>query len=1013
MAEPPTRERQSLHEERAFLALADALTPLIALIQGEKLVYVNPAGCALIGRSREELVGHDFWEFALAEDRERVKQRELARQAGVEQPRRFVERIPHADGRELWLDFNVDVIRLDGVATTLVTGLDVTERKKAEEALKKSERLFRALYERTPTVMWSVGWDGRYKEVSDALLEKLGYERHEIIGVDSREHLTPESRRRVEEMNARALEARDWWTRDFPLQVLHKDGTVFDIQFSGVPELDEHGVPTGWLCVATDFTEVNRAQEALRASEERFRSAFENAAVAKGIATPAMRFQQVNRAYCEMTGYSREELLGMSPHDLTHPEDDGASVALLHRLLAGPLSSGSCVKRYRHKDGRTVWGQQTVTLVRDARGGPAYFLAEVVDITERRKAEEQLRDREAKLAEAQRVAHLGSWEHDIASGRSIWSDEMYGIFGFDPKTFDPTYHTAIPRIHPDDVAHSGAYVQETIRNGTPYEYEFRIVRDGGEVRNLWTIGRAELGPDGRPSRIYGIVQDVTERKRAEEGLRASERRFRNLYEQAPVMMTVVGPDLRFREVSNFWLARFGYERHEVVGRHAFEFVTPESHARLSEELQRHVAAGEHVVRGRPVQGIRKDGTLLDALVTSLLEIDVHGQFQGAVTVGMDVTDMRRAEEAVRESEARYRALVQHAPEAIVVADGDNGKFVDVNEQAVRLFRRTRAELLSLGPAECSPALQPNGRASPEMAQDMIQRTALETQTFEWTHLDGEGRDIPCLIRLSKMPDRTRNLIRATIADISQQKAMEEKLRQDDRMAAIGVLAAGVAHEIGNPLLALSMAAQSLQRKSPADLAGEYAAKKLALIREHIERISRIVRQMSDLARAPAQTRSAVDLNRVVERSLEVVRYDKRAKQVAIEVDAGGELPRVQAAEDQLVQVCLNLALNALDAVAANPPERPRSLRIGVRCTERDGRRFVRAGFRDSGPGVPEASRAKIFQPFFTTKEPGKGTGLGLYVSYRIIEEHRGKLGFDSDPGRGTEFYIELPAGENP
>ena len=76
-------------------------------------------------------------------------------------------------------------------------------------------------------------------------------------------------------------------------------------------------------------------------------------------------------------------------------------------------------------------------------------------------------------------------------------------------------------------------------------------------------------------------------------------------------------------------------------------------------------------------------------------------------------------------------------------------------------------------------------------------------------------------------------------------------------------------------------------------------------------------------------------------------------------------------------------------------------------------RFVRAGFRDSGPGVPEASRAKIFQPFFTTKEPGKGTGLGLYVSYRIIEEHRGKLGFDSDPGRGTEFYIELPAGENP
>jgi signal transduction histidine kinase len=100
-------------------------------------------------------------------------------------------------------------------------------------------------------------------------------------------------------------------------------------------------------------------------------------------------------------------------------------------------------------------------------------------------------------------------------------------------------------------------------------------------------------------------------------------------------------------------------------------------------------------------------------------------------------------------------------------------------------------------------------------------------------------------------------------------------------------------------------------------------------------------------------------------------------------------------------------------VAANAPDRPKSLKIGVRCHDRDGRRFVRAGFRDSGPGIPEASRARIFQPFFTTKEPGKGTGLGLSVSYRIIEEHQGKLGFDTDPARGTEFFFELPVREKP
>lgn len=878
MSERPTQLRQDLHAEAAFLALADALSPLVALIEGERLVYVNPAGCTLLGRPREQLVGNDFWEYALAEE-ERHELRERARQAGVGEPRRFVGRVRHADGHERWIDYSVDALRLDGRTATLVTGQDVTEQRSA--------------------------------------------------------------------------------------------------------------------------------QQTARRSAERFRSMFENAAVAKGMASPELRFIQVNRAYCEMFGYSEDELRAMSPVDLTHPEDDGASAGLMRELLSGALTSGRVVKRYRHKDGHTVWGEQTVTLFRDAQGHPEFFLAEVVDVTERRRAEELLRDREAKLAEAQRVAHLGSWEYDVAADRSTWSEELYRIFGLDPATFTPSMTAAFARFHDDDRERVTAIVAEAIRSGQPFDFEARFVLAGGEVRLLHSIGRAETDGSGRATRLYGVAQDVTERKRAEEALRTSERRFRDLYTQAPVMMTVVGPDMRVREVSNFWLERFGYERHEVVGRLAFDFVTPDSHARLTEELQKNVAAGQHVVRSRPVQGIRKDGSLLDALVTSMLEIDAQGQLQGAVTVGLDVTHMLRAEEALRESEARYRALVEHAPEAIVVADGDNGKFVDVNEQAMRLLRRTREELLALGPADCSPPFQPNGRASSEMAQDVIRRTALATQTFEWVHVDGEGRDIPCLVRLSKMPHRTLNLIRATITDISQQKALEEKLRHEDRMAAIGVLAAGVAHEIGNPLLALSMAAQSLQRK----LADEYAQKKLALISEHIERISKIVRQMSDLARPRAARKTACDLNRVVERSLEIIRYDKRAKEVRIRFEPCADAPLVQAVEDQLIQVCLNLGLNALDAVAANPPARPRSLTIFTRRVHRDGRTLVRAGFVDSGPGIPEPARARVFQPFFTTKEAGKGTGLGLSVSHRIIEEHEGTLAFECGAPDGTEFYFELPSQE--
>jgi PAS domain S-box-containing protein len=860
-------------EEAALRALMERMSPLAALIRGDELVDLNPAGCALLGRTREQVLGRDFWELALAQDQERIRERE--RQAGNELPRRFTQRLHHAHGHELWIDYSVDRIELDGRPALFVTGHDVTAH---------------------------------------------------------------------------------------------------------------HG-----------------AHAALAFSEDRFRSAFQNAAIGKALVSADLRFRQVNRAYCAMFGYDESELLSMSPEDLTHPEDTGSNDRLIRELKSGARSSGRVVKRYRRKDGATVWGDLTLTLLRDAAGEPHFFIGEVVDITERRLAEELLRDREAKLAEAQRVAHLGSWEYDIATGRSIWSDEMYRIFGFEPGTFDPTRDSALPRIHPDDVGRSGAFVEETIRNGTPYEYEFRILRHGA-LRHLWTIGRAELGPDGKPSRVYGIVQDVTERKLAEEALRASERRFRNLYTTAPVMMSVVGPDRRIKEVSNHWLGRMGYERDEVVGREGHHFLTPDSFLRLIQEHDRTIAAGEHIVRSIPLVAIRKDGSTVNVITTSVLEFDEQQVFQGAVTVGMDVTHIQRAEEAVRESEERYRALVEHAPEAIVVADGDNGKFIDVNEQALRLFRRTREQLLALGPADCSPVHQANGRASAEMAQDMIQRANVELQTFEWIHLDGEGREIPCLVRLSRMPDRTRNLVRATITDISEQKAIEEKLRRDDKLAAVGVLAAGVAHEIGNPLLAMSMAVQSLERKATE----EYALAKLGLVRGQIERISKIVRQMGDLARPRAASRERCDLNRLVERSLEVIRFDKRAKEVEIDFAPCADAPSVLAVEDQLMQVCLNLGLNALDAVAGNPPARPRALRIRSVLVAHAARTRLRVVFADTGPGVPEHARALVFQPFYTTKAAGQGTGLGLSVSRRIVEDHAGDLGFECPPTGGTEFYFEIP-----
>lgn len=290
-------------------------------------------------------------------------------------------------------------------------------------------------------------------------------------------------------------------------------------------------------------------------------------------------------------------------------------------------------------------------------------------------------------------------------------------------------------------------------------------------------------------------------------------------------------------------------------------------------------------------------------------------------------------------------------------------------------------------------------------KEMEQVRRGENPVFEFLHLAADGREIPCQIRLSALPAAGRNLVRATIFDISEQKALQAKVQNQEKMAAIGLLAAGVAHEIGNPLQALSMTVQSLQRKASDD----FSKKKLELLTSHIDRISKIVREMSDLARPASRERRRCEVNAALTRAIEVARYDKRAGNTDITLNLARQLPEVTAVEDQLVQVGINLALNAFDAMSENLPDRPRKLTV----TTSPGKSGVEIRFEDSGPGIPQDALSRLFQPFYTTKTVGKGTGLGLAVSYRIIQDHGGTLRAENIPDSGARFVIELPFRETP
>jgi diguanylate cyclase (GGDEF)-like protein/PAS domain S-box-containing protein len=288
------------------------------------------------------------------------------------------------------------------------------------------------------------------------------------------------------------------------------------VVLTGTNLLDDpsvHGVVVNWR----DDTERVRAEETLKESEERFRTTFENAPVGVALIGLDGRRFRANRSLCKMLGFSEEDLLGVNYLEHVHPDDRQISTEHFQRALEEGAGSYELVRRYLRADGHVVWNLTSVSLIRDSKGNPSYFVCLHQDITERKQAEERLRRSEISLAAAQERAHLGSWEWDIRTDEVRWSDEHYRIFGYAPQSFTPTYETHyLNAIHPEDRECVEQAINEAFE-GKPHSIDYRIVRPGDEVRHVYSHGEVLFDEGGEePVGMAGTVQDITERKLAEE-----------------------------------------------------------------------------------------------------------------------------------------------------------------------------------------------------------------------------------------------------------------------------------------------------------------------------------------------------------------------------------------------------------------------------------------------------------------------------------------------------------------
>ncbi|MCA9685383.1 MAG: PAS domain S-box protein [Myxococcales bacterium] len=379
-------------------------------------------------------------------------------------------------------------------------------------------------------------------------------------------------------------------------------------------------------------------------------------------------------------------------------------------------------------------------------------------------------------------------------------------------------------------------------------------------------------------------------------------------------------------------------------------------------------------------------------------------------------------EHLRQSEDRFRALVEHAPEAILIIDIGTQRLIDVNAEAERLFGWPPGQLLGASLDQLQPAVQADGQRSEQVITEALAAVAAGSpRSFEWEYRRADGARVPCEVKLVRLPNPERLLARASISDISDRRAMQRQrdnlsaqLHQARKMEAIGQLTGGLAHDFNNFLAILS---SQLELLGMVHARGDEAAftAELAVAQDACEQAASLIQQLLTFARQRSLSPKRVDLSAEVERNVELLRRTLGAG-VELHLDFASEPCEVRIDPTQLLSALINLCVNARDAM----PEHCGRLWISsealeLRGDERravDGEemagRFAVVRIRDEAGGIHPELLARVCEPFFTTKE-GTGSGLGLSMVYGFVKQSGGHVEIDSELGRGTEIGLYFPA----
>lgn len=641
-----TAEEQFVPGEHQFRKLIENAPDGIAIVGTDgKFKYVSPSAKKIFGYDSETEIAINPNESTHPEDLKRVQN---ALNELIVDPSLVVTlqyRFLHSDGTWHWIEsIFSNLLAEPGIEGFIINFRSIEERRKIENELHKKETLYSTLFNLSPAGIMLEDMDGNIVDINSTYLNLTGYSREELVGQNVRKIVPPEF---LDDVDQNITNINSGKTLIYELSTLRKDGTSREIELRETMITLPNG-EKGIIVVANDISERKQTEEILRSSESKYRTIFENVQDAYYETSLEGIILSVSPSIELISGgqYHQSDLIGKSMNDFyTDTEQRKHILSLLQQK--GSVTDHEVY--FKNKDGLPISCSISAKLYFDVQGRPEKIIGSLRNITDRKLAEEKLKKSEARLLYAQRVGHIGSWDWDIQSNDLFWSEESKNIFGITPDD-QITVKAFLESIEPSDIEFVKKSIDDALMQKKPYNIEMRLIRPDGLKRVIHTVAEISFNESGKPIRMFGTMQDITERKKAEAEINFQANML-DIIGQAVTATDLEGKIIYWNKAAEII---YGWTAVEVVYKNNIDIIASgESDGQAKEMLnrlkERFAWSGDFIVK-------RKNGNIFPVFITTSPLYNDNNELIGVIATSEDITERTNNLKLIEDSRKQLRAL---------------------------------------------------------------------------------------------------------------------------------------------------------------------------------------------------------------------------------------------------------------------------------------------------------------------------------------------------------------------